>query len=80
MDVSENVKRDLGDLIDFLRTKGVLHFSMDGLTLALMPDQPARGEVSAPEKTDLSPPKRGRDGLTREEQIETYGRQMDLDI
>lgn len=69
------MKYELDQLIDFLRSKGVLQFSGYGFTLALLPDAPVVAPVveeKAPEK-EL---KRGRDGLTAEEQADLYGRPM----
>lgn len=70
-----SIESELNQLIDFLRSKGVLQFSGYGVTLALLPEAPAT-EATAAEEAPKQEAKRGRDGLTAEEQTELYGRAL----
>ena len=77
--VEQEVKRDLGALIDFLRKKGVMHYSAAGVTLTLLPEAPPEPvKLEAPRNEE--PEKRGRDGQTKQQQIDMYGRVMDADL
>lgn len=68
--------QDLTTLIDFLRSKGVLNYSAHGVTLTLLPEAPPRLEPEVAPSREKSPPKVGKDGLTREQQEEMYGSAM----
>lgn len=65
---------DLEGLVLMLRRLGVVHYKTPELELVL----------GAPNEPDLTPGlpaedgKRGRDGLTRTEQVELYGREYDV--
>ena len=68
--------KNILSLIDDLRARGVLYFKQGDLEINLGPlpekDEPA---VDNPAKTG----KRGKDGLTADQQLETYGRVMDAE-
>jgi hypothetical protein len=71
-----SIEPELDKFIDFLRSKGVLQFAGHGISLSLIPDAPVVASVVPDEAAPKQEPKRGRDGLTAEEQAELYGRSM----
>lgn len=63
-------------LIDDLRERGVLYFRQGDLEINLGPlPEKEEPEVDNTAKTG----KRGKDGLTADQQLETYGRVMDAE-
>lgn len=64
-------------LVEFMRAKGVAELERDGMRLVLGP------EVKVEEKNAAAKPerelKKGRDGLTAEEQVVMYGRRFDAE-
>jgi len=70
-------------LISFLREQGIFHYKVGDVELhLLLPDNPPAPAVvpevpEAPSGTDVaSEPQIRKDGLTAEQQLEIYGREM----
>lgn len=66
---------DLGRLVDFLRSRGVVSYSGGGIALSLLPEAPAL-RVEEPRQV-VEPERKRKDGLTPSEQIVFYGRVID---
>lgn len=77
MDVDLNL---VATIVERLRALGVVQFKAAGLELTILPDAPTVAEVPEPSRAVEQPPKRGKDGLTRDEQIEMYGRVLDSEV
>ena len=66
-------------LIDDLRKKGVVSFSGFGVSLVLGPAEPDVAVLPETEERVEVKGKLGKDGLTKQEQIELYGRVIDAE-
>ena len=62
-------------LIEFLRANGVVHYAANGVTLTLLPEVPRAPEPDAPEVAKDE--RKRKDGLTRDQQLELYGFEME---
>lgn len=79
--LSPRTPGELEELVGTLRRLGVTRITTsNGVTLDISPHAPVVAPVETPvaKQESLEPPKRGRDGLTKEEQIDLYGKPMDL--
>lgn len=78
--IGEQSRKDLKNLIDFLRENGVVHFKQGDLELVLIDKPVAPPPEEKPATNPLAtPPKRGADGLTAEQQEELYGSPIDAE-
>ncbi len=75
--------KKLDELIDHLRSKGVLSYKAEGVELVLLPNEPPKPEKekkhrkSLDEALDGEGKKKGADGLTAEQQEDLYGVTLD---
>jgi hypothetical protein len=71
---------ELAKTVRFMRERGVKSLRMMGLEIELGPEVEVF-EVDEPPRVDKPAetlkPRKGRDGLTAQEQIDTYGRVLD---
>ena len=69
-------RNQLSELLDLLRSKGVIHFKEGVLevTFGSLPEE----ELSGVDKP-VNSSKVGKDGLTAEQQLEHYGRVLDAE-
>lgn len=69
---------ELKTLVEFMRANGVLHLKQNGVELTLDPEYQAPvSEVKSEGAVRIEPPPRRKDGLTPEQQIETYGYEIE---
>lgn len=70
---------ELAGLVDFLRSKGVVHYKTVDVELTLLPDAPHVPEKEKKERDDQPKKRPGADGKTAKEQRELYGCVMDAE-
>lgn len=69
-------RNQLSDLLDLLRSKGVIHFK-EGVLEVTFGDLPSEEPVTVDKPANSG--KVGKDGLTAEQQLEHYGRVLDAE-
>lgn len=68
--------KKLDELIDYLRSKGVLSYESEGTKLVLLTDEPVKPEPKAKKTVEEileEGTKKGADGLTAQAQEDLYG-------